>query len=193
MYFEWRCDVVSISVSISDQQFWIFASKLLELCTIEFLNWKSVEKLAKHAIFAFLACCTTQAHSTHGSEIFDETRNGERASEKKKEKEPQPIECLCLHFVLVTGTRRDNPLLSAMSRVGSRQRCWGWTSWTCCGVFMSPKQVSFFLFRTVLVSKNCRSNKGFSGRWSRIWNPCYHMRHEASGISTKMHQEYANF
>ena len=108
---------------------------------------------------------------------FDETRNGERASEKKKEKEPQPSVYVCI-FVLVTGTRRDNPLLSAMPRLGSRQRCCGWTSWTCCGVFMSPKQVSFFLFRTVLVSKNCRSNKGFSGRWSRIWNPFYHMRHQ---------------
>ena len=53
---------------------------------------------------------------------FDETRNGERASEKKKEKEPQPSVYVCI-FVLVTGTRRDNPLLSAMPRVGSRQRC----------------------------------------------------------------------
>ena len=41
-----------------------------------------------------------------------------------------------------------------------------------------PNKCRFFCFENVLVSKNCRSNKGFSGRWSRIWHPCYHMRHQ---------------
>lgn len=40
-----------------------------------------------------------------------------------------------------------------------------------------PNKCRFFGFENVLVSKNCRS-KGFSGRWSRIWNPFYHMRHQ---------------
>ena len=85
------------------------------------------------------ACLRCQAKFRRNSKWWESIR--------EKEGKRAPAECLCLHFVLVTGTRRDNPLLSAMSRVGSRQRCWDWTSWTCCGVFMSPKQVSFFLFR----------------------------------------------
>ena len=93
---------------------------------------------------------------------FDETRNGERASEKKKEKEPQPSVYVCILFLSQARDRITHSCRQCQESGVENDAETGRPEHVQCVVCL-PNKCRFFGFENVLVPKNCRS-KGFSGR-----------------------------